>query len=158
MSLAALGCNPSDRGSSLEDIGGIALGTLAYSDDGGIYQAVQAKGAIVQYAAVVIQDNWEAAELDTGNDSVGQLLGVAQQAFSDNQYGWVLVSGSGQVLAAASCAANAGLQATAVDGTVDDTTTATIAFIAGLQLRTARPASAGAANCICRFPVLGSVG
>ena len=45
MSLAALGCNPEAKGASLADIGGAALGTLAYSPDGGMYIAVRSDGA-----------------------------------------------------------------------------------------------------------------
>ena len=67
MSLAALGCNPEETRTEAEH----GLGTLGYSNDGGIYRYVKAQGAIERWGACVIRGLWEAAPLTTSNENAG---------------------------------------------------------------------------------------
>lgn len=166
MSLAALGCNPEHKwtitgSGQAAKVGGenpqnaVALGTFGYSPDGGVYVCIQAQGSVVQYGACVIRGAFEAAELDTGNDTLGQMICIPQVALADNEYGWGLVLGAGRVQAGANCAANARLEATGTDGRVDDTNTNNVPTIVGLQLSAARGSTAGDAPCIACWPSMG---
>ena len=96
MSLAALGCNPEDHGANLSDIGGHALGTLAFSPAGGIYVAIRANGAITANVACALSPSFDVATVNTG-DPQGTSYCVPQVGLADNDYGWALIAGRGQV-------------------------------------------------------------
>jgi hypothetical protein len=115
----------------------------------GEFVFVQADGAIDQYAFVKIEQDGQAAMLTTTNaGSQGLLVGVAQVAFADNEYGWVWVGGlngggvgsgiRGKV--AASYVAKANLNTTATAGVADDASTTKISYVVGLASTT--PAAA----------------
>jgi hypothetical protein len=115
----------------------------------GEFVFVQADGAIDQYAWVKIEQDGQAAMLTTTNaGSQGLLVGVAQVAFADNEYGWVWVGGlngggvgsgiRGKV--AAGYVAKANLNTTSTAGVADDTSTTKIAYVVGLASTT--PAAA----------------
>ena len=115
----------------------------------GEFVFVQADGAIDQYAFVKIEQDGQAAMLTTTNaGSQGLLVGVAQVAFADNEYGWVWVGGlngggtgkgiRGKV--AANYVAKNNLNTTATAGVADDTSTTKIAYVVGLASTT--PAAA----------------
>lgn len=106
---------------------------------------VQAAGAIDQYDFVSIDENFQATALADAGGAAGHILGVAQVAFADNEFGWVAVEGTninGNVLA--SCAADTeALFTTATAGHVDDATSAGAVRLVGVVAVTA---AAGAAT------------
>lgn len=120
------------------------LGDVGSSPEGE-FVFVQADGAIDQYAFVKIEADGQAAMLTTTNaGSNGLLVGVAQVAFADNEYGWVWVgglagggSGSGiKGKVAASYVAKANLNTTATAGVADDASTTKISYVVGLTTAT----------------------
>ena len=111
----------------------------------GEFVFVQADGAIDQYAFVKIEADGQAAMLTTTNAGSNVLLvGVAQVAFADNEYGWVWVGGvngggvgvgiKGKL--AASYVAKNNLNTTATAGVADDASTTKIAYVVGLAATT----------------------
>ena len=111
----------------------------------GEFVFVQADGAIDQYAFVKIEADGQAAMLTTTNAGSNVLLvGVAQVAFADNEYGWVWVGGvngggvgvgiKGKV--AASYVAKNNLNTTATAGVANDASTTKIAYVVGLAATT----------------------
>ena len=115
----------------------------------GEFVFVQADGAIDQYGFVKIEQDGQAAMLTTTNaGSQGLLVGVAQVAFADNEYGWVWVGGlngggvgsgiKGKV--AANYVAKNNLNTTATAGVADDASTTKISYVVGLASTT--PAAA----------------
>ena len=111
----------------------------------GEFVFVQADGAIDQYAFVKIEQDGQAAMLTTTNaGSQGLLVGVAQVAFADNEYGWVWVGGlngggvgkgiKGNL--AASYVAKNNLNTTATAGVADDASTTQIADVVGREATT----------------------
>jgi acetylglutamate kinase len=100
------------------------LGTRVLATDGGELVYVQANGAITQYDAVGIDENYQAAALTTAMVDDGYMIGFAQIAFTDNYYGWVFVRGSNiNCRVADSCAADVALYTTSTAGVLDDATT-----------------------------------
>jgi hypothetical protein len=123
--------------------------TTVGSSPEGEFVFVQADGAIDQYAFVKIEADGQAAMLTTTNaGSQGLLVGVAQVAFADNEYGWVWVGGvngggagkgiRGKV--AANYVAKNNLNTTATAGVADDASTTKISYVVGLASTT--PAAA----------------
>jgi len=119
--------------------------TTVGSSPEGEFVFVQADGAIDQYAFVKIEADGQAAMLTTTNaGSNGLLVGVAQVAFADNEYGWVWVGGlngggAGKGIKgklAASYVAKANLNTTATAGVADDASTTKIAYVVGLAATT----------------------
>jgi len=98
------------------------LGTCVMGTDGTKWVYVQASGAITQYDAVGIDENYQAAALTKALADAGHQVGYAQVAFADNDYGWIACAGSNvSVRVAASCAADVALYTTATAGVLDDT-------------------------------------
>lgn len=101
---------------------GFDLGTCVPGTDNTEWVYVQASGAITQYDAVGIDENYQAAALTKAIADAGHQIGFAQVAFADNDYGWVACKGSNiSVRVAVSCAADVALYTTATAGVVDDT-------------------------------------
>jgi acetylglutamate kinase len=101
---------------------GEVLGVKVSTEDAGTFMYVHASGAITQYDAVGIDENYEAAALTKAIADDGHMIGFAQVAFDDNDYGWVCVNGSNiNVRVAASCAADVSLYTTSTAGVLDDT-------------------------------------
>lgn len=106
-----------------------ALGDFAMTKDG-MFQYVQANGAIAVYDAVKVDDDGQAAALTTTiSGAEPTAVGLAQVALADNEYGWVfrgMGGGSGKGIKAnlaANCAADVKLYTTATAGVLDDTAT-----------------------------------
>lgn len=99
-------------------------GTIVQTSDGG--QAIYVKSsisAISTFAAVVINEQYDATMLTTGNArSSGNQIGFAQTSIATGYYGWVQLSGRPKVNLAANCAPFVQLYTTATAGVVDDTT------------------------------------
>lgn len=103
------------------------LGDKFTDELGRCWVYVQAAEALTQYDVVAIDENYQASQLTTTEADDGWFIGVAQVAFSDNDYGWIVCSGANGITArvAASCAADVALYTTATGGVIDDATTTT---------------------------------
>lgn len=66
------------------------------TDHGGVeWVYVQAGGAISQYDFVTIDETGQAVALALAGVQAGHKVGVAQVAFTDNDYGWIATKGMG---------------------------------------------------------------
>jgi len=128
---------------------------------GNVWKYVQADGAIAQYAVVGLKATNEAVELtSTISGARPTAVGLAQYAFADNQYGWVLVGpfsvdeagNAFKVLTNAASAVDVVLHTTATAGKVDDGD-GSGDKIAGLVLTQSGSSGAGTFNCqsVCRM-------
>jgi len=122
---------------------------------GNVWKYVQADGAIAQYAVVGLKATNEAVELtSTISGARPTAVGLAQFAFSDNQYGWVLVGpfsvdekgDAFKVLTSAASAIDAILYTSATAGKVDDGD-GSGDKIAGLLLTESGAGGAGTFKC-----------
>lgn len=116
---------------------------------------VHAAGAITQYAWVSIDESFEAAMLTKALADKREGIGVAQVAFADNDYGWVLVRGSGTGLFKASCVQDVALYTSATAGYLDDDATAQTKVLGPVLITTLGGADASGA---CRLTVIPHVG
>jgi isopentenyl phosphate kinase len=127
------------------------LGTRVTGTDGTEWVYVQASGAITQYDAVGIDEDYQAAALTKAIADDGHAIGFAQVAFADNDYGWVATRGSNiSVRLAANCAADVALYTTATAGVLDDASTSQtnidgVVAVAGVT-------TAGSDEVIATFP------
>ncbi len=100
------------------------LGKVASGTDNTEWVYVQANGAIAQYDFVGIDENYQAAPLTKAMADDGWMVGAAQVAFADNEFGWVPMKGSninGALLG--SCAADVALYTSGTAGSLDDSST-----------------------------------
>ncbi|WP_135210367.1 hypothetical protein [Vitreimonas flagellata] len=120
------------------DEDGIALGTIYTHYNGYQYMKVHANGAITIYDAVVVDEAGEAFAITkaAAEDYGGRRVGVAQVAFADNDYGYILTKGVGSVNALTSCAADVQLYTSGTTGHLDDADASQHA-ITGIRLTTA---------------------
>lgn len=129
-----------------------ALMTTSPYTDGGTVMYVQASGAIDQYDFVSIDENGQATALANAGGAAGHMLGCAQVAFADNDYGWVFIEGAnfnGNGLA--SCAADTeSLWTTGTAGHIDDATSAGAVRLNGVVFVTAVAAAATNREVIMR--------
>ena len=138
---------------------GFGLGDRFCDQDGKEFVFVQASGAIGGEGFVCIVDEaYQAVEASTTTSATafGDMVGVAQHAFADNDYGWLQIKGPTLVQVSALCAANAAINTTATDGQLDDGGTAGSEIVSGLVLTTARGASAGTAPGFANYPTVGA--
>lgn len=122
------------------------LGEMHTGTDGTMWVYVQANGAIAQYDFVGIDENYQAACLTDAMAGDGWIIGAAQVAFADNDYGWVAIKGSnisGNVLV--SCAADVALYGSATAGSLDDSSTTGTVKIEGVVAVAAVGTAAGGA-------------
>lgn len=100
-----------------------ALGTTVNGTDGTRWMYVQAGGAITAYDCVAIDENFQAQALDKTMADDGWEVGFAQIAFSDNDFGWVAMSGSNISLrTAASSVVDSALYTSTTAGVLSSTT------------------------------------
>lgn len=120
---------------------GFALGNRLTTFNGKEYIFVQANGAITGDGYVVsIDESYQAVMTDTdvaASVAEGQLVGVAECAFVDNDYGWVQVFGACGIRSEQDAAANAKLGPTADAGQVDDAGSVGSKFFDGMHFGTA---------------------
>lgn len=125
----SVGINFSDRTAGTTTAGAGApftLGTIVHGSGGSRWLFVQADGAIGATDFVTVDENYQAtAGLQAGVDD-GHICALAGgTAFSDNDFGWVCIQGTGQsVNAASGCAADTKLYTTTTAGRLDDATSA----------------------------------
>lgn len=139
---------PADSDAAKFQRDGFKVGQLYADEDGNEWMFVHAAGAITQYAAVAIDSAFEAAMLTHALGISECRLGAAQVAFADNDYGWVLISGQGQVLGLTSCAADVQLYTSGTAGHVDDADITGSRPIVGIRLNAA-VGGGGAAAAAC---------
>jgi len=127
------------------------VGERATGTDGTQWVYVLASGAIAQYDAVGIDENYSAAPLTAAMAGDGWQVGFAQTAFASADYGWVALSGSNiNAAVAVNCAADVPLYTTTTAGTLDDATTTT--KIDGVVAVTAVGTTAGNVEVIATWP------
>lgn len=131
MALAAFGCDPTQKGKKLSDIGGAALGQLAFSTENGIYMAIRANGSVAQYETCFINAGFDATPNATTNRNRGVPICIPQVALSDDDYGWGLVYGVGRVRTDGAVTSNSGLALSSTDQELD-TAASTLNVISGL--------------------------
>jgi hypothetical protein len=134
------------------------LGTMAEGTDGSKWIYVKANSAITQYMWVGIDYAFLANPGTKTHLDSGRRPGLAQVAFSANEYGWVATRGGNNELyvkAKNSCAISVALYSTATAGYVDDTS-ASQTLINGLVLTDTSTASGASKTCLAMtdlFPV-----
>ena len=111
---------------------------------------VYASANITQYMAVGVEASGTASPLTSADARLGVTIGIAQNAFTAADYGWVATKGrSLRVATTAAVAVGARLYTTATAGRVDDAAVSTQAQIGGLYLiATASGTSASSAACV----------
>jgi hypothetical protein len=102
------------------------LGTMVSASDGSRWIHVQAGAAIGATDAVTVDENYQATGALAAGVDAGHIVALAGgTAFSDNDFGWVCIQGTGQsVNAASGCAADTALYTTTTAGRLDDATSA----------------------------------
>ena len=149
--MAVIGYHTGFTVANLTDGRSFGLGDRFCDHEGNEFCYVQANGAIAQYEFVGIDENYQAAPLTAAMAGDGWMVGAAQVAFADNEYGFICMRGtnvSGNVLANA--AADTVLRTSATAGSLDDNTTGT--QIDGVVAVTARGTSNGEVEVIMTFP------
>lgn len=127
------------------------LGDVGYGTDGTEWVYVQASGALTQYGCVAIDENYQAAPMTNTLGATSHMVGFAQTAFANDEYGWVATKGSNiSVLVRASCAADVKLYTTDSAGRLDDTVGGSGIAITGVVLVTAASGSAGSGGGLTR--------
>lgn len=139
------------------------LGDRVCTHDGKEFVYVQANGAITGDGYVVsIDENYQAVMVDTDTAATiaeGQICGVADAAFADDDYGWVQIYGACGIRTAASAEANSKLSATSTAGQVDVTGAAGDNYIDGMVLNTATGGSAAVNDSgFLTYPKLALIG
>jgi hypothetical protein len=129
-----------------------ALGTVAKGTDRTEWTYVQAGAAISIYDWVAIDENFQAVKGTKALADAGHGVGFAQQAFADNDMGWVCTSGANiTVNTLASCAADVQLYTSGTAGALDDTA-ASQTLIRGVVQVAAATASAKPRECLAVYP------
>lgn len=97
------------------------LGLLVNTDNGGVYQYIQAMSIHAQYNAVLITTSSKSYNSLTALGVSVKAVGFAQVSIGLSAYGWVARCGANiRVKAAANCAAGVQLYTTATEGVLDD--------------------------------------
>lgn len=151
-----IGVNPSEvvGSAGLLEGRGYKLGDLGTDEAGNIFRYVQADGAITGEGYVVTMTRaYQAAMLSTSNDVYGDHVGVAQAAFADNDYGWVMVHGVTLIRGEQDALANSILGPTGDAGQVDDAAGSGL-FIRNMILTTAVGGSDATAEGWINWPVI----
>lgn len=125
-----------------------ALGTVATGTDGTEWVYCVSSGAITQFQAVGINEDYDAYSLTSTLAAQSDKIGFAQVAFAAGEYGWIATRGSNiKVRTKASALADTQLWTTASAGVLDDATAAGAFKIDGVVLvSSASTAANGAAG------------
>lgn len=126
-----------------------ALGTKAEGSDNSKWVYVKANSAVTQYMWVGIAKDYTMNPGTKTHLDSGRKPGLAQVAFSADDYGWVAVQGGNDQLyvkAKNSCAISVALYSTATAGFVDDTA-ASQTLLNGLVLTDTSTASGASKTC-----------
>lgn len=129
------------------------LGKRVTATDGSVWVYVQAGAAITSAYCVAIDENFQAVHVTTALAAAGHSIGFAQNAFADNDFGWVCVHAPGNIniRLAASCAADVQLYTTSTAGVLDDTS-ASVTLIRGVVAVVAASNTASTREGIAVYP------
>ena len=127
-----MGCNPAFTWTvdSLGAVGGDnpdhaqRLGTLGFSPGGGMYVAVKAMGAVAKGGFCLLKERFEVQAATTSLATHAFSCAIPQVALADDEYGWALVWGDGDVIGLAIAANAQELSTSGTAGSVDDGDTA----------------------------------
>lgn len=122
------------------------LGHRVQGTDGTEWVYCISSGAITQYQAVGINEDFDAYSLTSTLAAQSDAVGFAQNAFAAGEYGWIAVRGTNiKVRTKASAAADTQLWTTASAGVLDDATAAGAFKIDGVVLVAAAGTAANGA-------------
>jgi len=124
------------------------LGQRVTATDGTEWVYCVSSGAITQYQAVGINEDYDAYSMTSTLAAQSDAIGFAQNAFAAGEYGWIAVRGTNiKVRTKASAVADTQLWTTASAGVLDDATAAGAFKIDGVVLvSSASTAANGAAG------------
>lgn len=71
------------------------LGQRITANNGTTFVYIQSNGANAKYGAVAIDKDYQGVALTAALAATAQMIGLAQIAFADNEYGWVAIDGNG---------------------------------------------------------------
>jgi hypothetical protein len=125
------------------------LGDTFSTVDGKVFMYVRANAAVIAYAAVSIDENFDATELTHTLAQTGMPIGVnGASALADNEYAYVQVEGPSRVAVVQNPAVDIALYTTATDGVLDDAVTTAQTLINGIML-TAQAGTTAASSAPC---------
>jgi hypothetical protein len=152
MSTQLIGANPALTPPT--NVSGHAVGTRYVDHRGYEYIYVKAGEAIAQYDWAAVNEAGTAFEGTKALAEDHAIIAVAQVAFANNDFGWMMTSGVGSVNALTSCAADTQLYTSATAGHLDDADASQVAVI-GIRLTTAVSGDgAAAAPCVLNRPAV----
>ncbi len=133
------------------------VGALGMDSDSNIFQYVHANGVAVVGDVMIIDEAFEADQLEVANSAEGTgaylPLGVAVVALADNEFGWVQRNGIvAAINVATSAAVHEQLNSTATVGRIDDNALAGSEYLLGISLTTAE--SGNLAPGILNWPTI----
>lgn len=134
------------------------LGTRLETDDGGVFVYAHALGAITANDVVLLDETWEADQLDTTNSATGfgQQVGVSRATFADNDYGWIQIAGVNDAInCGTGCVQNVAINSTATAGRIDDDATVGAEVITGLVITTTE-VTGNTAPGYLNYPTIGA--
>lgn len=136
------------------------LGQRVTGNDNSVFVYCQAFGAVTGdgYVVLINEDFTQADLIETTNSATGfgQNVGVAKAVLANDEYGWFQISGTTSFRGLASAAANVALNTTATAGALDDDATTGAEVITGIAFTTAVGGSAGNAQGVLNFPIVGA--
>lgn len=130
------------------------LGTRMKGAAGAEYVYVQANGALAATDVCIITEAGQADAIDLTNSAgaLGTMVGVANVAFADDEYGWVQVRGATTANVGTGASTGTKLNSTSTAGRVDDNAGAGSETVLGLYTTGAETSNAAA--CVLQYPFI----
>lgn len=128
-----------------------AIGTRMIGNDSSTWLYVTAGSAIAQYDVVTVTEAFSGVPCTKALIDDGHIVGVAPEAISSGEYGWVQLTGVVTMNVLASCAADVALYSSATAGSLDDTSSGQ-SRVNGICLTTARGGTDGEAPGLGTWP------
>jgi hypothetical protein len=130
------------------------LGDTAVAESGQKYMYVLSSGALAQYAAVCIDENFTGRAATTTLAAQANSFGMAQIAFATDQYGWVAVNGHGlQVNCKDAVGPNDALYTSASVGVLTAVaSTGSPLLVSGLRSVASATSGGGATSVVATYP------
>ena len=133
-----------------------AIGTRMMGTDSSTWLYITAGSAIAQYDVVTVTEAFSGVPCTKALIDDGHIVGVAPEAISSGEYGWVQLTGVVTMNVLASAAADVTLYSSATAGSLDDASTSQTA-VNGLFLTTARGGTAGSAPGLGTWPMSAAI-
>jgi hypothetical protein len=133
-----------------------AIGTRMVGNDNSTWLYITGGSAVAQYDVVTIDEDYSGIPGTKAALDDGHIVGVAPEAISSGEYGWVQLTGVVTMNVLASAAADVTLYSSATAGSLDDTSTSQTA-VNGLFLTTARGGTAGSAAGMGTWPMSAAI-